>query len=244
MGNFFDTAMLSIKQAIEKNYNGNVTQAARALNVSVPTLHTWIKGDRKPSLEKLSPLLDAIGATISLPQTEASRDVCFVNTKIVPAGEYAAPPVAEDYVAAPLVGEVGAGPGYLPEDEIKSWFLVYKRLEAIRYRKNLIAVEIGHNSTSMQPTLSPGDIVLVDRDDRDVARPGHMMLVLDPFDGAGMIKRVSTIEQGDDFRITYYSDNAAKWPPTVYSLKNDFCDDWDKAIVGRVIWAWADVREK
>lgn len=244
MGNFFDTAMLAIKQAIEKNYNGNVTQAARALNVSVPTLHTWIKGDRKPSLEKLSPLLDAIGATISLPQTEASRDVCFVNTKIVPAGEYAAPPVAEDYVAAPLVGEVGAGPGYLPEDEIKSWFLAYKNLPAIRHRRNLIAVEIGPTSTSMQPTLNPGDIVLVDRDDCDVTKPGHMMLVLDPDDGSGMIKRVSVTERKDDFQVTYYSDNGSKWPPMIYSLKQDFCGDWDKAIVGRVIWAWADVREK
>lgn len=244
MGNFFDTAMLAIKQAIEKNYNGNVTQAARALNVSVPTLHTWIKGDRKPSLEKLSPLLDAIGATISLPQTEASRDVCFVNTKIVPAGEYAAPPVAEDYVAAPLVGEVGAGPGYLPEDEIKSWFLAYKNLPAIRHRRNLIAVEIGPTSTSMQPTLNPGDIVLVDRDDRDVTKPGHMMLVLDPDDGSGMVKRVSVTERKDDFQVTYYSDNGSKWPPMIYSLKQDFCGDWDKAIVGRVIWAWADVRGK
>lgn len=175
---------------------------------------------------------------------EASRDVCFVNAKVVPAGEYAAPPMAEDYIAAPLVGEVGAGPGYLPEDEIKSWFLAYKHLPAIRYRRNLIAVEIGRNSTSMQPTLNPGDIVLVDRDDRDVQHPGHMMLVLDPDDGSGMIKRVSVTERQEDFQITYYSDNGAKWPPMIYSLKNDFYDDWDKAIVGRVIWAWADVREK
>ena len=43
---------------------------------------------------------------------------------------------------------------------------------------------------------------------------------------------------------SYYSDNAAKWPPGIYSLKNDFGGDWDRAIIGRVIWAWADVRDK
>ena len=96
----------------------------------------------------------------------------------------------------------------------------------------------------MQPTLNPGDIVLVDRDDRDVTRAGHMMLVLDPLDDSGMIKRVSVREKDDDFQITYYSDNAAKWPPCIYSLKNDFGGDWDRAIIGRVIWAWADVRDK
>lgn len=243
MGNFFDTAMLAIKQAIEKNYNGNVTQAARALNVSVPTLHTWIKGDRKPSLEKLSPLLDAIGATISLPQTEASRDVCFVNARVMPAGQHIAPPVSEDYIAAPLVGEVGAGPGYFAQDDVESWFLVYKNLPSIMGRRNLIAVEIGRNSTSMSPLLNPKDIVLVDRDDINVDHPGHIMLVRDP-EGAGMIKRVAMHKEGADWYIQFYSDNAAQNPPLTYKLREYYDGEICKAVVGRVIWAWADVREK
>lgn len=209
------------------------------------------KYQSKESMKNVAKFLDfmeKLGGDITFhddANAEMCKDVCFVNPMLVSADEGVSPPESVDYVAAPLVGEVGAGPGYLPQDEIKSWFLVYKHLEAIRHRKNLLAVEIGKASTSMQPTLNPGDIVLVDRDDRDVSTPGHMMLVLDPQDGSGMIKRVSTVEYGnDDFRVTYYSDNAAKWPPMVYSLKKDFDDDWDKAIVGRVIWAWSDVREK
>lgn len=225
------------------------SQIARAAGIQQASLSRFISGAQETvGGDALVRLVEWLGGEIRLTKsedgpTEVDRDICFVNTKVVPAGEYAAPPVAEDYIAAPLVGEVGAGPGYLPEDDIKSWFLVYKRLEAIRYRRNLIAVEIGRTSYSMQPTLNPGDIVLVDRDDRDVSRPGHMMLVMEP-DSSGMVKRVSVQEKDDDFSITYYSDNAAKYPPVIYSLKNDFCDDWDKAIVGRVIWAWADVREK
>ena len=192
-------------------------------------------------------LLEYIGGEIVFPSDtrESSRDVCFVDAKIVPAGEHATPPQAIDYIAAPLVGEAGAGPGYLPQNEIKSWFLVYKHQAAVRYRRNLIAVEIGQNSTSMQPTLNPGDIVLVDRDDRDVSQSGHMMLVLDPMDGSGMIKRVAVTDLEDgDFRITYYSDNTVSNPPLVYSLKKDFGNDWEKSIVGRVVWAWSDMKEK
>ena len=233
---------MDILKAGVKKY-GTAAALAAASGVSPANLSHWLSGKRNPRLAEISIILDLLGAKASLQDGESSRDVCFVNAKVVPAGEYVAPPVAEDYIAAPLVGEVGAGPGYLPEDDIKSWFLVYKRLEAIRYRRNLIAVEIGRTSYSMKPTLNPGDIVLVDRDDRDVSRPGHMMLVMEP-DSSGMVKRVSVQEKDDDFSITYYSDNAAKYPPVIYSLKNDFCDDWDKAIVGRVIWAWADVREK
>ena len=223
---------------------GSATALAKAAGVSNANLSRWINKIQSPRMSEISPLLDVLKINITKPDAEASRDVCFVNAKVVPAGQYATPPVAEDYIAAPMVGEVGAGPGYLPEDEVKSWFLAYKNLPAIRHRRNLIAVEIGPTSTSMQPTLNPGDIVLVDRDDRDVTKPGHMMLVLDPDDGSGMGKRVSVTERKDDFQVTYYSDNGSKWPPMIYSLKQDFCDDWDKAIVGRVIWAWADVREK
>lgn len=197
------------------------------------------------NIEKFFAFLDKLGVNLDFePNPEPDRDVCFVNAKIAPIGAGITPPQSEDYIAAPMVGEVGAGLGYIPQDEVKSWFLAYRHHPAVRFRRNLIAVEIGAHSTSMQPTLNPGDIVLVDRDDRDVLRPGHMMLVTDP-DGAGMIKRVSIEDKQDgDYRITFYSDNGAKHPPMVYSLLKDYAGDWDKVIAGRVIWAWTDVREK
>ena len=197
------------------------------------------------NIEKFFAFLDKLGVNLDFePNPEPDRDVCFVNAKIAPIGEGIEPPQSEDYIAAPMVGEVGAGLGYIPQDEVKSWFLAYRHPPAVRFRRNLIAVEIGAHSTSMQPTLNPGDIVLVDRDDRDVLRPGHMMLVTDP-DGAGMVKRVSIEDKQDgDYRITFYSDNGLKHPPMVYSLLKDYSGDWDKVIAGRVIWAWTDVREK
>lgn len=197
------------------------------------------------NIEKFFAFLDKLGVNLDFePNPEPDRDVCFVNARIAPIGAGITPPQSEDYIAAPMVGEVGAGLGYIPQDEVKSWFLAYRHHPAVRFRRNLIAVEIGAHSTSMQPTLNPGDIVLVDRDDRDVLRPGHMMLVTDP-DGAGMVKRVSIEDKQDgDYRITFYSDNGAKHPPMVYSLLKDYAGDWDKVIAGRVIWAWTDVREK
>lgn len=197
------------------------------------------------NIEKFFAFLDKLGVNLDFePNPEPDRDVCFVNAKIAPIGASIEPPQSEDYIAAPMVGEVGAGLGYIPQEEVKSWFLAYRHHPAVRFRRNLIAVEIGAYSTSMQPTLNPGDIVLVDRDDRDVLRPGHMMLVTDP-DGAGMIKRVSIEDKQDgDYRITFYSDNGLKHPPMVYSLLKDYAGDWDKVIAGRVIWAWTDVREK
>ena len=68
------------------------------------------------------------------------------------------------------------------------------------------------------------------------------MLVMDT-EGCGKIKRVAVEHQPKkrDYRITYYSDNAAENPPEVYSLTEDFEGDWNKSVVGRVVWAWSDV---
>lgn len=243
MNDFFSSAIGALREYVDGKHDGNVSAAARALGISVPTFHTWLKGERKPSMGKITPVLEELGARIQLPSAEPGKDVCFVDAKKVEAGKTVPDPEAESYLAVPVVGEVGAGPGYMPEEEVKSWFLVYKYQEAVRYKKNLIAVEIGKNSTSMVPTLSPGDIVLVDRDDRDVKNAGHIMLVTEP-SGEGKIKRVSVQPKNGDFSITYYSDNVVDNPPDTYSLRDDFFGDFERAIVGRVIWAWSDVRGK
>ena len=238
---FYQKVMAALRDGVTTY--GNAAALARASGASPANLSRWLSGERVPRLAEISPVLDLLGVTPSVPPADAGRDVCFVDAKVVPAGEGVEPPQAEDYLAAPLVGEVGAGPGYLPQEDIKSWFLVYRNLPAIRHRSNLMAVEIGKTSTSMQPLLNPGDIVLVDRNDKDVDYPGHIMLVRDP-DGQGMVKRVSVEENRGDFIIQFYSDNAVRNPPMVFSLRSDYLGEWDRAIVGRVIWAWSDVREK
>ena len=239
---FFNDVMRIVQKGVER-YGGR-TALAKAAGTSPANVTHWLSGKRNPGLAEISAIMNIMGVSPSLPSDEPARDVCFVSAKIVPAGEQAAPPVAEDYIAAPLVGEVGAGPGYVPETEIRSWFLAYKNLPAVRYRRNLLAVEIGKNSTSMLPTLRPGDIVLVDRDDRRADTPGHIMLVLDP-DGAGMVKRVAVEDRGNgDSRITFYSDNAVENPPLVYSWRKDYDSNWEKVIVGRCVWAWSDITGK
>lgn len=222
-------------------------QFSRETGVQQGSLSRFLKGEQSSlSGDTVAKIVNFFGAKLVFPgeNEEPSRDVCFVNTRIMPAGEYVAPPVAEDYLAAPLVGEVGAGLGYIPQDVIEGWCLVSRNNPAVRSRSNLIAVEIGHSSYSMQPTLNPGDIVLVDKNDRNIQHCGHIMLVTDP-EGAGMIKRVAINDKkDDDHRIIFYSDNNLLHPPLVYSLRNDYAGDWDKVVAGRVILALTDMRGK
>lgn len=241
MSGFSEKIMSTIRKAVDDQFNGNISAASKAWGVTGDNLNKWLSGKRVPSIKNISPIIDRLGKFVT--EIEPAKDVCFVNAKVVPAGEHVHPPQAEDYIAAPLVGEVGAGPGYVAQEDVESWFLVYKHVPAIMHRRDLIAVEIGDHSTSMSPLLNPGDIVLVDRDDHSVEHPGHIMLVRDP-DGAGMIKRVALNKDGDDWSLQYYSDNAAKNPPMTFKLGEDYDGDITKAVVGRVIWAWSDVRNK
>lgn len=190
--------------------------------------------------------LEQLGGKVLGPgQTENTREVCFVNARVVNSGDNAPPVVPEDYLAVPLVSEAGAGPGIIPVNEHESWFLVYRSEPSLRMRSNLIAVRIAKNSTSMEPTLHPGDIVLVDRDDKAVVAPGRIWLVMEP-DGAGKIKRVKVddLRPKRQTRLTFYSDNVQENPPEVYSLEEDYNGEWDRAIVGRVVWAWSDLSRK
>ena len=243
MENFFDSVLRALKKAVEDA--GSIRKLADLSGVNSVTLSRWISGERNPSVVEVSKVFDTIGLTFNWGALDTpSKDVCFVDAKIAPAGEELPPPPDEDYLAVPLVEEVGAGPGIIPQNELISWFLVWRHQRAIQHKRDLIAVMLGKHSTSMVPTLKPQDIVLVDRQDKDVMNfKGSIMLVLDPCDGSGKIKRVAAENQPKkkDYRITYYSDNAAENPPEVYSLMEDFEGDWNKSIVGRVVWAWSDV---
>lgn len=247
MSDFFQSIIEVLRSYVDSKHNGNVSSAARALNVTIQTLHTWLNGTRKPQLAAISPAMNELKATVVLPNQRTpttTKEVCFIDAKLMPAGEHVEPPQAEAYLAAPLVGEVGAGPGYLDQEQVISWFLVYRYALPHGHSNDLIAVQIGDHSTSMQPTLYPGDIVLVDRGDTAISYAGRMMLVRDPDDGSGMIKRVTVKPAKDDQLIIYYSDNASEYEPMIYSLESDFYGDMKNAIVGRVIWAWSDVRNK
>jgi len=249
--NLIDQALAILEKAIKERFDGNKSKAMMAwgMNPSTGLLGKWLRKERIPSMSSLSPILESLGVSLNLPNSShtalsTTKEVCFVDAKLMPAGENVAPPQAEAYLAAPLVGEVGAGPGYLDQEQVLSWFLVYRYALPKGHSNDLIAVQIGERSTSMQPTLFPGDIVLVDRGDTAISYAGRMMLVRDPDDGSGMIKRVTVKPAKDDQLIIYYSDNAAEYEPMIYSLESDFYGDMKNAIVGRVIWAWSDVRNK
>lgn len=194
----------------------------------------------------LGELLDKLGARIVFPDEvkERTRNCVFIKAVKTQPLENTPPPKSEDYKAVPLVDmPVAAGAGLITDDAIRSWVLVYSLHQSVRMKSNLIAVEIGRGQRSMVPTLHPLDMVLVDLDDRNPGVGKSMFLVKEP-DGSVMVKRVSMDVRNGKTHLIYYSDNAQEYPPVMYVLEDDYQGDIDRAIVGKIIWAWSDMSQK
>lgn len=247
---FYEDFLKELKSAAYDKFK-NPRRLADFLGVEPNLITRWLNRDRIPKADKMGEVIDALGARLVFPDQDErerarTREVAFVNAKIVNAEHNAPPVIPEDYLAVPLVSEAGAGPGIVPTSEHESWFLVYRNEPSIRTRSNLIAVRIAKDSNSMSPTLSPGDIVLVDRNDRAAGQaPGRIWLVMEP-DGSGKVKRVKLdyCKERRLTRLTFYSDNVQEHPPEIFTLEDDYEGDIERAIVGRVVWAWSDVSRR
>jgi len=230
-----------------KRYPNN-KRMADDLGIDPSQLNRFLKKERGLNADSLGLILDRVGATISFaddPQ-DAAREVHFQLPSKADTGTGVPDLQSDDYLAVPLAASpVAAGPGLIPEDEIEGWVLVWRHQESIRLRSNLVAVEVGENELSMVPTLHPGDIVLVDRSDRNPNPAGKIMLVCEPGeDGGIMVKRVNTKRLDGDLELIFYSDNSKEFPPMTYRLERDYDGDINRAIVGNVVWAWSDMSQK
>jgi len=86
---------------------------------------------------------------------------------------------------------------------------------------------------SMEPTLRPGDIILVDRRDTTVRRDGIYVLTMD---NTLLVKRLQSLPGG---KVRVMSDNPAYAPFDMDKglLDAEFQDDAEGAgVIGRVVW--------
>jgi hypothetical protein len=242
----YDDAVTWLRRQAEGGRFSSKLQLAKYLKADPTQLNYTLDGNRVPKGDRLLAWLEKLGARVIFPDEAGPsvREVCFVKPQTTGVNGVVGP-APEDYLAVPLAAApVAAGPGLIPEDKVRSWVLVWKHHESVRFRSNLVAVEIGRGERSMVPTLHPGDIVLVDREDKNPEPAGKIMLVTEPNEAGTAIKRVRTKELKNDIELIFYSDNAREFPPDTYRLNRDFDGEIAKAIAGRVVWAWADVTRK
>lgn len=131
------------------------------------------------------------------------------------------------YSFLPLYAVVGSmGPGSTGDDTIIDW-LAFKddwiRMELRADAKNLALIVAGGDS--MLPTISPGDLLVVDHSRKNLSGDG--IYVLNLFENC-LVKRLQVLFDG---RVRIFSDNVA------YSEQIVAGDALNGlSIVGRVVW--------
>lgn len=230
-----------------KRYPNN-KRMADDLKIDPSQLNRFLKKERGLNTDSLGHILDKIGATVFFGDEpeDAAREVCFRPPEGTQAESGVPAPQPDDYMAVPLISAArAADPGPVPEDSVEGWVLVWRHQESLRFRSNLVAVAVKAGDLSMAPAMHPGDIVIIDRNDRDPSPVGRMMLVRAPdAPERPCIRRVGTKRLDHDLEFIFYSDNSREYPPTTGQLQRDFNGDVTRAIGGAVVWAWSDMAHK
>ena len=133
-----------------------------------------------------------------------------------------------------MEGPIAAGyAGLIPGDYVSDLVWVYKPELGARQYHNLRAVRLGKDADSMEPTIHPGSIVIIDPTETQITPKAIFAVRLDR-EGGCAIKRV----QQTDGHWVLVSDNPEYDPIAIEKTRIP------NIIIGRVIWSWTSwVRE-
>ena len=82
---FKDDIINGVKHAIGRSKN--LTQFASAVNIPQPNLFRWVNGKSSPSLDKISAVMDYLGARVVFPWTKQETFFENFNDKLAEMGE-------------------------------------------------------------------------------------------------------------------------------------------------------------
>lgn len=235
-----DAALDLIKRGTQGAPFASRADLARAAAVSEANLSRWLSGASTPTLKKLEPVLEALGARLVLPDGNGvyapppDIRLSFSAGSGLPAAEERIP-AANDYVLIPLLGEVGCGMA-LParRKEPDRWIPLPRTLVG----PEVWAVRVRKEDLSMLPRIHPGDIVVVDTRRIGDIKPENIYLVRHPAcEGAGVeLRRAREAVVHGKPMIMFYADNAAGgYAPQLFDLGLYSGGALREAVKGRVI---------
>jgi len=230
-----------IRIIMEENRIKNPQQLGKELNMNV---QRWFPTKKSGKIEVKSIELDTILFIAEkfnksldwLIFAKESQGIHFLQPLITIAGTQPEIPAdirVEDYLAIPLVtGLMGAGyEGAIPWDYIDHLVWIYRPEVGRRQWHNLRAIQVAAQADSMVPTIRPGDIVIVDPEERPPEQPLNKKAIyavrLDD-QGNAALKRVREI--GEVW--VCLSDNLNYNP--ILIKKTEVPD----LVIGKVIWSW------
>ena len=160
----------------------------------------WKSGESRPSVDSLMMIKELFGKSIDWLLTgEEAPWFSTLQPIITLVGAEPEIPEgvrSENYYAVPLVeGPIAAGyAGLIPGDYVSDLVWVYKPELGARQYHNLRAVRLGKDADSMEPTIHPGSIVIIDPTETQITPKAIFAVRLDR-EGGCAIKRVQQTDE-------------------------------------------------
>lgn len=207
MSNSTDKLIRYLRETIDNRFGGNQAEAARFMGIKPMTLSNWLSGQRSPSLAALEPVFKALGMEIHVPEEDLS------GYNLIPKIE-ARPGAGSSLESGGETIDVYAFP--------KSFF-IERRIDP----NHMILCNI--KGDSMFPLMKDGDMVMVDREDKEIMDGKIYILTLGE---ELLVKRVLRTIRG----VILHSENPA-YPDIPVEM-----GDLEQFIVrGRVRWISSDI---
>jgi SOS-response transcriptional repressor LexA len=217
------------KLGISQHDRGFKRELAKALKTRDSTIQRWF-GKSFPEAEYLLKIYNFLGITSDFLLGIEDKSKSRPERLPVPILELAdfvevkEPIKRNDFITVPLVsGRIAAGRGIIVDENVEDWVITHKNVTG--QRKNLISIRIDEKEgMSMYPILSPGDIIIINRDDISITPKGIYAVRIDDY---CTIKR---LQQSDD-QLLLIPENTAEYKTQIIDLRTN-----PKPIIGKVIW--------
>lgn len=201
---------------------------ARDAGISDRSLREYMNAQTEPSRPALVGMARAGGVSIDWLATGGGAKL-----QRAVGEESARYEAVQDYAFVPLYDvSASAGQGAFVNAERTSDALAFKRdwlRQQIGGSVNDLAI-ISVRGDSMEPTLRDGDVIMVNRADRQVTEGIYVLLL----DGWLMVKRLQREVIDGVGKLMAYSENEA-YPPFAMPTFEGFSEP--TGIIGRVVWA-------
>lgn len=245
---FTEDLIQALNNGLQNQYDGKYSHLAKAAGVHATTVKKILGGERTKWIGVLGQIADAAGLQVTQVNEGSSEEDVQLDKKreresLDTCDMKTIPQVGFDEVLRFIDSQISSN-----QESYTSMLLKYIQVpennEYIRYRHSLVALELPANSTSMSPSLNPGDLLIVDIHDRiPQSPPGNIYLVRDPATGKAMIRRVgNTHKNGHDY-LVYYTDNTLATPEMI-NIDKELAGRLENALKGRVVAAFCNMSIK
>ena len=244
---FTEDLINALNHGLQIKYDGKYSLLAKAAGVHATTVKKILGGERTKWLGVLGQIADATSIQIKQKNAGSSdeeiQDSRLGDKASASDNVKAIPQIAFDDVLTFIDSQIQT----LDETNLSTtleYIQIPKNNEYIKYRHALVALELPADSTSMSPSLNPGDLLIVDIHDRiPQSAPGNIYLVCDPATEKALVRRVGkTHKKGNDF-LVYYTDNTLV-TPTMFNIETELGGRLENGLKGKLVAAFCNMSLK